>query len=221
LKISPKNIGLPETFLGLLDLGFDSIQFSPMLKSPTGAEELSGEDFNFLLLQLIKCGEMFRIGFNSKQLLALQNVMSTLQRIHFYQLESYPCGAGGGYMGVSAEGGLYACHRFVNDKEGYMGTIEEGVNPEKQREWLNDRHLSNQNACASCWARYLCSGSCHHEVIKRGRPACDYIRGWLYYCLGLYADLMESDPIGLRLLLGDKKAVCTETETDDGTGIIY
>jgi uncharacterized protein len=23
-------------------------------------------------------------------------------------------------------------------------------------------------------------------VIKRGRPACDYIRGWLHYCLEAY-----------------------------------
>ena len=122
-------------------------------------------------------------------------------------------------MGVSAEGELYACHRFVNDEDGHMGTIKEGVSPPKQKQWLKDRHLNNQGACVSCWARHLCSGSCHHEVIKRGRPACDYIRGWLYYCLGLYADLMESDPIGLRLLLGDKNTLVTETE--DGTRIKY
>jgi uncharacterized protein len=41
----------------------------------------------------------------------------------------------------------------------------------------------------SCWARYLCGGGCHHEVIARGRPACDYIRGWLHYCLGAYLRL--------------------------------
>ena len=180
---------------------------------------MSAEDFNLVLQQLTKCGEIFRQAFNDKKLLQLQNVISTLRRVHFYQKETYPCGAGGGYMGVSAEGELYACHRFVNDEDGHMGTIKEGVSPPKQKQWLKDRHLNNQGACVSCWARHLCSGSCHHEVIKRGRPACDYIRGWLYYCLGLYADLMESDPIGLRLLLGDKNTLVTETE--DGTRIKY
>jgi hypothetical protein len=38
-------------------------------------------------------------------------------------------------------------------------------------------------------ARYLCGGGCHHEVIARGRPACDYIRGWLHYCLQAYVRL--------------------------------
>ena len=28
-----------------------------------------------------------------------------------------------------------------------------------------------------------------HEVIHRGRPACDYIRGWLHYCLEAYLRL--------------------------------
>jgi len=27
----------------------------------------------------------------------------------------YPCGAGAGYLGVSADGDLAACHRFVGD----------------------------------------------------------------------------------------------------------
>jgi uncharacterized protein len=31
-------------------------------------------------------------------------------------------------------------------------------------------------------------------VIHRGRPACDYIRGWLHYCLGAYVRLLEARP---------------------------
>lgn len=100
-------------------------------------------------------------------------------------------------MGVSAEGALYACHRFVNDEAGSMGDVENGVHGEKQSRWLKERHLSEQHPCNLCWARFMCSGSCHHEVINRGRPACDYIRGWLHYCLGLYANLLTNHPEAL------------------------
>ena len=55
------------------------------------------------------------------------------------------------------------------------------------------RHVHRQEPCRSCWARYLCGGGCHHEVISRGRPACDYIRGWLHYCLEAYLRL-SSEP---------------------------
>ncbi len=221
VTVTPQNLGLTETFQGLLDLGFDSVQFSPMLKSPSGKQEMSGKDFDSLLEQLISCGEIFRTGFMEKKLMPLQNVLSTLKRIHTYEREMYPCGAGGGYMGVSAEGELYACHRFVNDEAGHMGDLKTGVNPVKQAQWLQDRHLGAQSACTDCWARYLCSGSCHHEVIKRGRPACDYIRGWLHYCLGLYVDLYEADSTGLRLLLGDNQEIIAISEEQNGAGLQF
>jgi len=40
----------------------------------------------------------------------------------------------------------------------------------------------------------MCGGGCHHEVIHRGRPACDYIRGWLDYCLQAYVRLSAACP---------------------------
>ena len=104
-------------------------------------------------------------------------------------------------MGVSANGELYACHRFVNDEEGHMGSIRGGVDPDKQSAWLDNRNLRRQLPCTGCWARYLCSGSCHYEAIKRGRPACDYIRGWLHYCLALYTDLLCNQPGSLKEIL--------------------
>jgi uncharacterized protein len=89
---------------------------------------------------------------------------------------------------------LAACHRFVGDVEGAMGDLREGIDRQRQNAWLADRHVHRQKPCVDCWARYLCSGGCHHEVIARGRPACDYIRGWLHYCLQAYARLSHGRP---------------------------
>ena len=105
-----------------------------------------------------------------------------------------PCGAGAGYFGVSADGELAACHRFVNEPRGKMGTLENGVNPELQNTWLKERHVHNQSPCNSCWARYLCGGGCHHEVIDKGRTACDYIRGWLHFTLQSHERLNRLAP---------------------------
>ena len=97
------------------------------------------------------------------------------------------------HLGVSADGELAACHRFVGDEEGGMGSLDDGVDLTRQADWLAARHVHRQEPCQSCWARYLCGGGCHHEVISRGRPACDYIRGWLHYCLEAYLRL-SSEP---------------------------
>ncbi len=75
-----------------------------------------------------------------------------------------------------------------------MGDVRKGPDVEKQRAWLSRRHVHFQEPCNRCWARYLCGGGCHHEVIHRGRPACDYIRGWLDYCLHAYVRLLERRP---------------------------
>ena len=201
VTVTPKNLDLPEIMTGLLEMGFDGITFSPMLSAPTGEDEMLAPDLDRLLDQLTRCGDSFREGLRQGRILPFMNAISTLQRIHFYEREQYPCGAGGGYMGVSADGGLYACHRFVNDEDGLMGNVFSGVDPDRQSRWLDSRHLQKQSPCGGCWARYLCSGSCHYEAIRRGRPACDYIRGWLTYCLGLYTELSQAQPDALKKVL--------------------
>ena len=141
---------------------------------------------------------MFERALSNGRIYPFKNIITTLQRIHAYSRDAYPCGAGGGYMGVSADGGLFACHRFVGDERGRMGTVIDGVDRAKQAAWLGERNVHMQEPCRTCWARYLCSGGCHHETINAGRPACDYIRGWLHYCLEVYARLLKNSPKKLR-----------------------
>lgn len=201
VTVTPSNINLSETMIGLLDMGIDSIMFSPMLLSPVGKGEMQAADFDRPLEELIKCGQHWREQLGQGRVLPFANLVTTIKRIHAYEREHYPCGAGGGYMAVSAEGDLSACHRFVNDGDGDMGDVEQGVDAEKQTAWLTERHLQRQSPCTSCWARHLCAGSCHFEVLKRGRPACDYICGWLDYCLQTYVELQRHHPQALQTIL--------------------
>ena len=117
-----------------------------------------------------------------------------LKEIHKGSHRPYPCGAGASYLGVSATGELAACHRFVEDEKGYFGDLHQGISSHHQQAWLTERHVHRQEPCKNCWARYLCGGGCHHEVIHRGRPACDYIRGWLNYVLQAYIRLLQARP---------------------------
>ena len=189
VTVTPENLDLPATLRSLLAMGFDSVMFAPLLNAPSGKQQMKGGDFAQLLEQLGQCADMFRSEAAKGRILPLANVITTLQRIHHYRREHYPCGAGGGYVAASADGGLFACHRFVDDEGGYLGDVLDGISPERQARWLHERNLQSQSPCPSCWARYLCSGSCHYEVLKEGRPACDYIRGWVDRCLALYVRL--------------------------------
>ena len=193
VTVTPRNLFLPQTLDALAGLGFDGVAFSPVLSAPAGSDQMGRREFEAMLAQLIACGREFERRLAGGEVYPFSNMINTLRQIHQGNRDAYPCGAGGGYLGVSAKGGLYACHRFVDDDLGAMGNVTDGVDKTRQRQWLADRNVHAQEPCRTCWARYLCSGGCHYEVIRKGRPACDYIRGWLHYCLGVYGTLVQGD----------------------------
>jgi uncharacterized protein len=194
VTVTPENLELKETLDAFLDMGFHSVGFSPLLRTPSGRGEMTSEDLEVMLEQMVECGHEFERRVVTDGRYAFTNMVNAMREIHRGTHRPYPCGAGAGYMGVSADGELSACHRFVGDPDGGMGNLTSGVDRRRQTIWLTERHVHRQEPCSQCWARYLCGGGCHHEVIRRGRPACDYIRGWLHYCLSAYGRLRAVHP---------------------------
>jgi uncharacterized protein len=192
--VTPGRLQLKESLEFFLGIGFHSVGFSPVLRSPTGQGEFAEADFGNLLAAMVECGLEFESRMIRGERYAFSNLVNALREIHRGTHRPYPCGAGAGYFGVSADGELAACHRFVGDREGRMGTLVAGIDRASQNRWLAERHVHTQLPCRDCWARYLCGGGCHHEVLARGRLACDYIRGWLGYCLEAYARMLRLRP---------------------------
>jgi uncharacterized protein len=189
VTVTPANLMLRETLDQLIDAGFHSVGFSPLLSAPAGAGEMQPRDLERMLGAMLDCGREYERRVLAGERYPFANLDNAMREIARGTHRPYPCGAGAGYLGVSAEGELTACHRFVGDAAGALGSLADGVDPQRQHAWLQDRHVHRQAPCRACWARYLCGGGCHHEVIRRGRPACDFIRGWLQCCLEVYLRL--------------------------------
>jgi uncharacterized protein len=202
VTVTPRNLSLRRTLDTFIASGFHSVGFSPMLSAPTAAGEMQSGDLELMLGEMIDCGREYERASRSGRRYPFANMVNAMREIHRGTHRPYPCGAGAGYLGVSADGELSACHRFVGDEEGAMGSLDDGVDTSRQADWLATRHVHRQEPCRSCWARYLCGGGCHHEVISRGRPACDYIRGWLHYCLEAYLRLSAEPDIAGRGFAG-------------------
>jgi uncharacterized protein len=194
VTVTPSNLNLVETLDGLIALGFHSVGFAPMLSSPTKSGEMDEASLDQMLAQMIECGKRFEECTIRGVRFPFLNLITALRELHSGTHRPYPCGAGAGYLGVGADGGLYACHRFVNDPAASMGSVEHRISAERRNAWLAERHVHRQEPCRQCWARYLCGGGCHHEVIHRGRPACGYIRSWLHYCMQAYIRLRAAAP---------------------------
>lgn len=194
VTVTPLNLNLERTLQEFVDMGFHSVGFSPMLSAPSRREEMGSAELEAMLAQMIACGREFERHLLAGRRYPFANLINAVHEIHKGTHRPYPCGAGAGYLGVSADGNLYACHRFVDEPAAAMGNVATGIDRERQNGWLQTRHVHRQEPCRSCWARYLCGGGCHHEVIHRGRPACDFIRGWLHYCLEAYVRIAHLRP---------------------------
>jgi uncharacterized protein len=122
--------------------------------------------------------------------LRFTNLAVALKQIHRGACSPYPCGAGGGYFSVGHDGAWYACHRAIGRDEFRLGD-NRGLDPRSREAFLAARHVDAQTDCRTCWARYLCSGGCHHEVASRTAQSCNFVREWLRFCLVTYCELSE------------------------------
>jgi uncharacterized protein len=194
VTVTAGNLSLFDTLSEFIALGFHSVGFSPVLNAPDGANEMTSGHLKTMLAEMVRCGYEFERRLLKGERYPFSNIVNALRELHRGTHRPYPCGAGAGYLGISADGNLSACHRFVDEPRGAMGNLVTGIDRVGQASWLTERHVHNQEPCNQCWARYLCGGGCHHEVLKRGRTACDYIRGWLHYCMEAYIRLSAQVP---------------------------
>jgi uncharacterized protein len=194
VTVTPGNLSLFRTLNEFISLGFHSVGFSPLLNALDGTKEMAAGHLRRMLAEMVECGREFERRLLRGERYPFSNIVNALREIHRGTHRPYPCGAGAAYFGVSADGDLAPCHRFVGEARVAMGNLITGIDRAGQSQWLAQRHVHKQEPCNQCWARYLCGGGCHHEVLQRGRPACDYIRGWLHYCMEAYVRLRTDVP---------------------------
>jgi uncharacterized protein len=168
--------------------GFPEVGVAPLRVSPGRGQALTDADWPDYLASLIDAANVELKRFREGSPIRLTNLVVALKQLHRGASSPYPCGAGGGYFSVSSQGRWYACHRAIGESAYELGS-NEGLDEARRRDFLLQRHVHAQTACGSCWARYLCSGGCHQEAAARTPASCDFIRGWLDFCLKAYCEL--------------------------------
>ena len=104
----------------------------------------------------LKLNQLIKNGAWARKIIRYSEQFVQRKKTHF------PCGAGRHYVGVSASGDIYPCHRFVGTESTKIGSIFNGeLNRSKYHQ--TTLHKDNGNNCSSCFAKYVCSGGCHHD----------------------------------------------------------
>lgn len=187
--VTARTGSLPEAFDSIIALGFPEVGFAP-LRTGDPASAIRGDAWGRYGDELIALARLELAGLAAGRPLRLTNFAVALKQIHRGACSPYPCGAGGGYFSVASDGDWYACHRAVGQDKFRLGS-NEGLDDARRSAFLSERHVDGQVDCTSCWARYLCSGGCHHESSERSAQSCDFIRRWLQFCIESYCSLSD------------------------------
>ena len=142
----------------MIGLGVDDVGFSAVYVSPDKRLEFSRSDFDCFLKSMIECGEKAMVEIRAGRSYPFANFETVLQEIHRGTHRPLPCGAGAGYLSVSAEGNLFACHRLIDDPKFAMGNLVTGPDDLARQRQLSASHVDEQTPCRTCWARYMCAG---------------------------------------------------------------
>ena len=106
------------------------------------------------------------------------------------------CGSGTEYLAVTPEGDLYPCHQFVGLDEFKMGTVEDGVTNIEMRHKFEKCNVYSKEECASCWAKFYCSGGCaansynfHGDIHHVYEIGCELQKKRIECAIGIKAEL--------------------------------
>jgi uncharacterized protein len=186
--VTRQNLDLQRQFADIVEIGFPEVGFTPLRMDKGRGEALGDSHWPLYLGALTRVARDEIAWARAGGTIRLTNLAIALKQIGRGASSPYPCGAGGGYFSVASNGRWYACHRAIGVRDFEMGDSV-SLDSERRHAFLAQRHVHAQKACATCWARYLCSGACHQEATARTDSACGFVRGWLEFCFGVYCDL--------------------------------
>ncbi|AIU69314.1 hypothetical protein TEU_02570 [Thermococcus eurythermalis] len=123
----------------------------------------------------------------------------------------YPCGAGRKLFGISSDGRLYPCQRFVGMDGFVIGDIRSGVDISSE---VIQKILLNppREPCSQCWAYPLCRGGCYYinymysgDIHKPDPYYCEFIRELIRLSMWLYIKVKRSHPVVFEKMLKSLK----------------
>ena len=211
VTLTRQNLDVMSIFRHLTDdIGFWEVGFAPVTTASIRDYAIEDEGFDRMLAQFNELAYEWLDYAIQHRHHGFSNVKDTLEELHKGVSKAYGCGAGLGLMGVATDGEVALCHRFAGSEEHKIGTVQGGIDRNKQFGFLKQHHIANKTDCHSCWARPICAGGCYHEAHTRyGTTSaanlhfCEWIRGWTNTCLEIYGELSVKNPDFLKLFDGE------------------
>jgi uncharacterized protein len=192
---------VPATYRFLTqELGFDEVGFAPVTAGLGRTYALGEQGYERLLREFGELAEDYVAAAVRGEAHGFANLGDLLRELHQGVNKAHPCGAGLGLLGVSTEGELGLCHRFVESKSHAVGSVATGIDEAVRTAFLEQAHIDQKTDCRQCFARPLCAGGCYHEAHVRYGDAtranlhyCEWIRGFVDLGLRSYGRILSQN----------------------------
>jgi uncharacterized protein len=202
VTLTQKNMDVLDIFRHLTqEIGFWEVGLAPVTAHDNRDYAITSDGKDDMLRQFEELANEWLECALRDEHHGFSNVKDTIEEIHKGVSKAYGCGAGLGLMGVATDGNVSLCHRFAGSPEHTLGNVRDGVDREKQEQFLVDHHIASKTDCHTCWARPICSGGCYHEAHTRYGDSshanlhyCTWVRSWTHTCLEIYGALAEKNP---------------------------
>jgi len=169
ITIADKNTDIAGSVMHIRSLGIKRITYALDYK-------LSEESFAEFIVSLRRLFEIYLINIKTKQYFDLSNITEPIVAIVLNKKKRSHCNSGVSYLSLSADGSIYRCPRFTDQKLFSLGKINENNDLTIAEKILNFRlalgeEAGNRNSnCLQCAYAYLCGGMCfHHAFLMTGK----------------------------------------------------
>lgn len=169
------NLDFDRDVLYLADQGFEQISIEPVVADEACPYALSEGDLPAIIEAYERLAAAYIKRRREGRWFNFFHFMVDLENGPCLRKRLTGCGAGNEYVAVTPQGDLYPCHQFVG-REGFrMGSVLDGTFDEGLQRMFAQNHVQAKDSCASCWARFYCSGGCQANAhLKNGDIAKPY-----------------------------------------------
>ncbi|MBQ7506636.1 MAG: thioether cross-link-forming SCIFF peptide maturase [Lachnospiraceae bacterium] len=154
------NPDFAEDVLHLADLGFKRISVEPVVAPESAPYSLREEDVPGILKEYDRLAAEMKKRIGTEKEFLFFHFMIDLEGGPCALKRLSGCGSGTDYLAVTPEGELYPCHQFVGIDGFRMGDVRNGVEKPEIADKFAEVNVFSKEECASCFARYYCSGGC-------------------------------------------------------------
>lgn len=168
------NLDFDRDALFLAGEGFEQISIEPVVADVSCSYALSEDDLPAICASYDRLAREYVKRRKEGRWFNFFHFMVDFQNGPCLKKRLKGCGAGNEYVAVTPQGDLYPCHQFVG-REGFkMGSVLDGAFDRPMQKDFANNHVLSKESCASCWAKYYCSGGCaanaHFKNGDIGKP---------------------------------------------------